>query len=131
MAALADSPVVAFVATVQPHAARSFYRDALGLPLRSEDDYALVFGLAGTSLRVAKVKSFTPQPFTVLGWNVVDLAATLHELVERGVEPMRVDGIPQDARGVWTTPNGAQVVWFKDPDGNTLSITELAKPEGA
>jgi len=30
----------------------------------------------------------------------------------------------QDDLGIWTTPSGAKVAWFKDPDGNTLSVGE-------
>jgi hypothetical protein len=32
-------------------------------------------------------------------------------------------GIEQDDHGIWTTPDGDQVVWLEDPDGNTPSLT--------
>jgi hypothetical protein len=37
----------------------------------------------------------------------------------------RFEGFPQDDLGVCTFPDGARVAWFKDPDGNTLSLTQF------
>ena len=82
----------------------------------------------GTTLRVTKVDGFTPHPFTVLGWVVPDIAGTLDALAQRGVAALRYPGVSQDDRGIWTTPGGDQVAWFCDPDGNTLSLTQLARP---
>jgi catechol 2,3-dioxygenase-like lactoylglutathione lyase family enzyme len=126
-AALATSRLVAFVATAQPDQARAFYRDVLGLTLVSDDPFALVFDANGTTLRVAKVDALAPQPFTVLGWVVPEIAATIRQLLERGVSFERYDamGMAQDDLGIWTAPGGAQIAWFKDPDGNTLSFTQL------
>jgi catechol 2,3-dioxygenase-like lactoylglutathione lyase family enzyme len=114
----------AFVATAQPEHARAFYRDTLGLKLVAEDPFALVFDGGNTILRVQKVQSFTPQPFTVLGWNVSDIAKEVDALTAKGVVFERYSFLRQDARGVWTSPDGASVAWFKDPDGNTLSLAQ-------
>jgi catechol 2,3-dioxygenase-like lactoylglutathione lyase family enzyme len=124
---LATSPVVPFLATAHPSQARTFFEDVLGLRLVSDDPFALVFDANGTTLRVAKVDSLSPQPFTVLGWVVADIAATIRLLAERGVRFERYPemGMVQDDLGVWTAPGGAQIAWFKDPDGNTLSVTQL------
>jgi predicted enzyme related to lactoylglutathione lyase len=73
-------------------------------------------------LRVTVVAALAPQPFTVLGWDVPDIAAAIRELSERGVVFERYDGMEQDAQGAWRAPGGARVAWFKDPDGNTLAI---------
>jgi catechol 2,3-dioxygenase-like lactoylglutathione lyase family enzyme len=121
---LSTSDVVAFVATTQPAQARAFYEGALGLRLISDDPFAIVFDANGTSLRVTKLRQHTPAPFTVLGWHVADIRATLSWLKTRGVEALRVAGLPQDEVGVWTAPGGARIAWFKDPDGNTLSLTQ-------
>jgi catechol 2,3-dioxygenase-like lactoylglutathione lyase family enzyme len=120
-----SSKVMTFVSTAYPDKARTFYRDVLGLTLVSEEPIALVFDVAGVMLRVSVVKKLTPQPFTVLGWQVPDLRASLDELAAKGVafEPFGFPG--QDADGVWTTPDGTLVAWFKDPDGNLLSLTQF------
>jgi len=124
---LADSDPMAFVATARPAAARTFYEDTLGLRLLADDPYAIVFDLHGTTFRVQKVEALAPHPFTALGWKVRDIAATIGDLERRGVRFEHYPGLPQDERGVWTTPDGrAKVAWFKDPDGNTLSLTEAS-----
>ncbi len=118
--------VTAFVATTNPERAKAFYEDTLGLPLVSDDPWALVFSAAGTTLRVQKVERHAPHPFTTLGWNVPDVARDVAALASRGVRFERYDGMQQDEAGVWTSPSGAKVAWFKDPDGNVLSLTEGA-----
>jgi catechol 2,3-dioxygenase-like lactoylglutathione lyase family enzyme len=117
---LAGSRVVAFSATAQPDAARAFYRDALGLKLIHEDNFALVF----EGIRVAKVPQVTAPSYTVLGWHVEDIAAAIRDLNSRGVSFERFGFFEQDDLGIWTAPGGAQVAWFKDPDGNILSLTQ-------
>jgi catechol 2,3-dioxygenase-like lactoylglutathione lyase family enzyme len=124
-AAFAAHKIVAFVATAKPARARSFYRDTLGLRLVSEDGFALVFDAHGTMLRVAIVEDVGARKYTVLGWQVPDIVATARRLREAGVRLQRYPGMGQDKQGVWTSPSGARVAWFKDPDGNTLSITQL------
>ena len=123
---LRAAPIIAFVAATQRDRARAFYADILGLTLTGEDQFALVFDAGGTMLRVAFVEQFEPQGFTVVGWIVADIAVTARDLVARGVEFKHFEWMDQDALGVWHSPSGAQVAWFTDPDGNTLSITQLA-----
>lgn len=102
---------------------RAFYAGTLGLEVVGEDSFALVVRTADLTVRVTLVgKSFHVQPFTVLGWEVDDIHATIRFLAERNVAFVRVDGLDQDDDGVWTAPNGTQVAWFRDPDGNTLSL---------
>ncbi len=116
---------MAFVATCDPDRARKFYCDALGLPLiHDELPFALVFDVGGTMLRVTVVESLKPAPFTVLGWQVPDIATAVKALQSAGVEFQRYAGMPQDELGVWTSPSGAKIAWFKDPDGNTLSLSQ-------
>ena len=123
---LGAQPIIAFVATAQPDRARAFYVDVLGLKLTAEDRYALSFEAGGTMLRLAIVEQLQPQAFTVLGWIVPDCAAAARELASHGVTFHRYPWMEQDDLGIWRAPSGAQVVWFADPDGNTLSITQLA-----
>jgi catechol 2,3-dioxygenase-like lactoylglutathione lyase family enzyme len=117
--------LVAFLTTTQPSKARAFFEGALGFRLVSDDDFALVFDTGGPELRVVKARAHAPAEGTVLGWQVDDVHETIRELVKRGVRFERY-GMPQDEDGVWTAPGGAKVAWFKDPDGNVLSITEDA-----
>src|SRR6185503_12742613 len=98
--------------------ARAFYEDDLGLRVVHDDAFACVVDAHGTSIRITAVEARAAAEYTVLGWTVDDLEASIDELVERGVSFLRFDGIEQDDRGVWVTPVGVRVAWFKDPDGN-------------
>lgn len=122
---LSTCSLVAFIATTDAAAALEFYRDVLGLRLISDDPFALVFDAGGTMLRVTKVKEFVAAPYTVLGWRVADIGAAVGELTGRRVRFERFDGMPQDEAGIWNAPSGARVAWFKDPDGNVLSLTQF------
>jgi catechol 2,3-dioxygenase-like lactoylglutathione lyase family enzyme len=119
-----DGAPVAFLATTNPARARAFYEDTLGLALVADDEFALVFDLRGTRLRVTRVDRLEPQPFTVLGWHVQDAEASVRMLIARGVTFERYPSLEQDALGIWTAPSGTRVAWFKDPDGNVLSVSE-------
>jgi catechol 2,3-dioxygenase-like lactoylglutathione lyase family enzyme len=122
---LADAAVVALVPALDLDRARAFYEGALGLSVEDLNDFALVLRGGGTMVRVTRVETLNPQPFTVLGWIVADIGQTVIGLRDRGVEFRRYDGMDQDERGVWRTPSGGQVAWFADPDGNTLSLTQF------
>lgn len=114
----------AFIATARHDQARAFYSDVLGLRLIEEHEFAMVYDadVGGSTLRLQKVRELRPQEFTVLGWIVDDIEAEVDELVRCGVTFLRVPGLQQDERGIWTPPGGQKVCWFKDPDGNTLSL---------
>ena len=119
--------IVAFVAVTDGDRARAFYRDKLGLRLVSEEPpFALVFDVQGIMLRLSLVKQVTPAGYTVLGWQVPDIVSAAEALESAGVhlERFNLPGMAQDELGIWTAPGGARVAWFKDPDGNTLSISQ-------
>jgi catechol 2,3-dioxygenase-like lactoylglutathione lyase family enzyme len=116
---------MAFAATTDLAAARAFYQRALGLPLTGESPIACTFDAGGTTLRVNTAEAVIAAPYTVLGWTVTDIAATVGDLKARGVDFERFDGVEQDALGIWSAPGGALVAWFKDPDGNMLSLTQF------
>jgi catechol 2,3-dioxygenase-like lactoylglutathione lyase family enzyme len=104
--------------------ATTFYRDTLGLAMAHEDNLAAVFNIGGVTLRVSSVPDFTPHEHTILGFRVPDLAATVRALREKGVVFNIYSRFPQDDLGILTVPGGTvQVAWFKDPDGNVLSVT--------
>jgi len=124
---LEDAEVVAFTATTDLERARAFYADSLGLPLVADTPIALVF----PGLRVTLVDEVAPAAYTVAGWVVADIAAEVAALSGRGVAFNRFPGMEQDDLGIWTTPGGDKVAWFSDPDGNTLSLTELSSGTAA
>lgn len=116
---------MAFVATTDLARAREFYGSTLGVEVVEENPYALVCDVGGTMLRVTLVETPAGVGYTVLGWRVGDIAATVDALAGKGVAFTRYEGMGQDERGIWTTPGGDQVAWFTDPDGNVLSLTQF------
>jgi catechol 2,3-dioxygenase-like lactoylglutathione lyase family enzyme len=121
---LNSAKLVAFAPTTDFDKARSFYEGVLGLKFVALDGFALVMDANGTRIRIAKVGKFTPAQFTILGWDVQRIDDVVSDLEKKGVKFERFPGLEQDKLGVWTAPGGARVVWFKDPDGNILSISE-------
>src|ERR1700756_436776 len=117
--------LMAFVATPDPIRARAFYRDTLGLELVSEDEFALVLDIGGTMLRVTTVQELTPAAYTILGWQVQEVVGAVKSLQQKGVVFERYPGMVQDEHGIWESPGGARIARFKDPDGNTLSLTQF------
>jgi len=116
--------LVGFVAITDGARAKVFY-EKLGLTFVSEDPFAVVFDSNGNMIRLTKVNEFRPQPFTVLGWQVSDIVAAVKRLQGAGVTFERYgEFMQQDELGIWTAPGGTKVAWFKDPDGNTLSVSQ-------
>ncbi|WP_239462023.1 VOC family protein [Occallatibacter savannae] len=125
---LGGSDLIAFAPTTDPAKARAFYEGILGLRLVADHaPFALEFDANGTMLRVTTVHELKPQPFTILGWRVSDVEATIDRLVAAGVAFERYPGMnDSDPHGIWNSPSGARIAWFKDLDGNVLSLTEFA-----
>jgi catechol 2,3-dioxygenase-like lactoylglutathione lyase family enzyme len=123
---LGNQPVIAFVATRDAEGARKFYWEILGLDLVLDQlPFALIFDACGTMLRVTPVRELHPAAYTVLGWQVPDIVAAAKAMEKAGVRFERYPSLEQDELGIWTAPGGAaRVAWFKDPDGNTLSISQ-------
>ena len=115
--------VVTFLLTSKPGEAIGFFRDTLGLNFLRDDGFALVFDMNGVLLRIGKMKSFTPAQHTVLGWESSRIESAVDELVQKGVVFERYPNMGQDQRGIATFPGGDKVAWFKDPDGNVLSVS--------
>jgi len=122
---LASDKVMGFVPITDAARAKTFYADNLGLKFVSEDPFAVVFEANGTMLRLTNIPEFTPQQFTILGWQVSDIVATVKRLQAAGVTFERYgEFMQQDELGIWNAPGGTKVAWFKDPDGNTLSVSQ-------
>jgi catechol 2,3-dioxygenase-like lactoylglutathione lyase family enzyme len=122
---LGSQKLMAFIATADAPRAKAFYLEVLGLRLVADEEWAVVFDANGTMLRLQKAPVVKPQPYTALGWQVADIVSTLAELQRKGVHVERYEHLPQDGHGIWTTPDGSKVAWFKDPDGNLLSVTQF------
>jgi catechol 2,3-dioxygenase-like lactoylglutathione lyase family enzyme len=121
---LGSTNIVAFVPIKDPDKARAFYEGVIGLRFVKDDGFALVFDANGIMVRMARVQQFTPMPFTILGWQVKEIEKIAAELQAEGVPFERFGFFKQDDLGIWTAPTGDKVAWFKDPDGNMLSISQ-------
>lgn len=122
---LGNTEIMAFVPTLDFDKSRAFYEGVLGLRFVSNDGFAMVLDANGITVRVARVQNdFKPAVFTILGWKVSDIETVVSALQERGVAFERFSFFEQDALGIWTAPSGDKVAWFKDPDGNTLSVSQ-------
>ena len=118
--------MMGFLPTKNAKRARDFFEGKLGLRFVGEDPYALVVQSEGTTIRIAKVQEFQPAPYTVLGWQVDDIVQVVTELNSRGVVFEKYPFVEDKELGIWASPEGAKVAWFKDPDGNVLSVSEHA-----
>ncbi|MBV9073525.1 MAG: VOC family protein [Acidobacteria bacterium] len=117
------SQIIGFAMTAKPDAAKRFYGETLRFRFVKDDGFALVFDAHGTMLRIAKAKEVKPAPYTILGWQVDDIAEAVKTLSARGVVFERYPGMSQDKHGIWNS-GGGYVAWFKDPDGNVLSVSQ-------
>jgi catechol 2,3-dioxygenase-like lactoylglutathione lyase family enzyme len=122
---LSAARIVAFVPCRDLEHAKAFYVETLGLKFVSQDSFALVLNVNSTMVRIAKVGEFQPANFTILGFEVPDIRQEVSALRAKGISCEHYPGMQQDEMGVWHSPNGARVAWFKDPEGNVLSLTEF------
>jgi catechol 2,3-dioxygenase-like lactoylglutathione lyase family enzyme len=116
--------LIAFVPIKDAKTSRPFYEGVLGLRFLRDDPFALVMESNGVMVRLAKVPKFTPAGFTVMGWEVSGIEKMVVALEKKGVRFEKFSGMPQDEHGIWSSPSGAKVAWFKDPDGNILSLSQ-------
>ena len=121
---LGSTNIVAFVPTRDAGKARAFYEGVLGLRFVKDDGFAMVLDANGIMIRVAKVPQFTPAQFTILGWQVSEIENVVRGLQKKGVHFEIFGFFKQDELGIWTAPTGDKVAWFKDPDGNILSVSQ-------
>ena len=122
---LAQAELIGFIPTVDAARARRFYVETLGLTFISDDPFAITVRSGTTDIRISRVEAFNPSPHTLLGWKVNDIEAAVEQFVAAGIAFERYPFLEQDAYGIWSAPDGvAKVAWFKDPDGNVLSISQ-------
>ena len=121
---LSECKIIGFIPTTDAARARQFYVETLGFTFVSQDQFATVVQAGGSKIRIANVGTFTPMPFTVLGWEVADIDTEVAALTAAGVLFSRFHFLEQNEAGIWTAPSGDRVAWFQDPDGNTLSLSQ-------
>jgi len=121
---LGSANIVAFVPITDSETARTFYEGVLGLRFINDDGFALVLDANGIMVRAVKMKEVKPAQFTVLGWQVSNIEDVVRHLMNKGVHFETFGFFKQDEFGIWTAPTGDKVAWFKDPDGNILSVSE-------
>jgi catechol 2,3-dioxygenase-like lactoylglutathione lyase family enzyme len=121
---LASSKIIGFVPTKDSVKAKGFYEGILQFQFVSDDMFALVMRAGETMIRIGKVQDFTPAPYTVLGWEVSNIEDVVKWLQKRGVALEKFPFVQDKELGIWTTPNGDKVAWFRDPDGNVLSVSQ-------
>ena len=123
---LSGFDLVTLVGVADMTRARRFYGDVLGLPVVEETPFAVVVDGHGRMLRLTAVQEPAAAPYSVLSWSVDDIGTVVDGLVGRGVKFVRYEGMQQDDRGIWTSPDGARIAWFLDPDRNNLSLVQFA-----
>jgi predicted enzyme related to lactoylglutathione lyase len=124
---LSTAEMINFIATRDGTSCRTFYEEKLGFTVSSDDAMAMILEMKGRLIRVQKLREFTPQQFTVLGWNVRDIAATVTDLERAGILCEHFPGWKQDGHGIMSFPDTTRVAWFKDPDGNILSVAQMPR----
>ncbi len=124
---LSATPIIGFIPTLDAARSRAFYEQTLGLNFVADDGFALVFRSGGNMIRIARMQEYTPAAYTILGWEVADIAAEVAALTAKGLVFARYPFLPKDQvdeHGIWTAPGGDKIAWFQDPDGNTLSVSQ-------
>lgn len=123
---LGSATITALVGTMKPELAKAFYADTLGLTFVNDDGFALVFEGKNARVRVSRVPAVAPAAYAVLAFTVDDIEKEVDGLTAKGVAFARFGFFVQDARGIWSAPDGTKVAWFHDPDLNLLSIVKPA-----
>jgi catechol 2,3-dioxygenase-like lactoylglutathione lyase family enzyme len=103
--------------------ARKFYQDTLGLtPVGGESDEVVVFKSGDSIINVYRSQYAGTNEATAMTWSVVDVDATVAELKDKGVRFEHYDMPQMKREGDIHIAGDIRAAWFKDPDGNILSI---------
>lgn len=121
---LQEPKITALLPTTNPEQSKEFFKNTLGLKLVSEDPYGIEFEGLGSNLRISVVPKFTPHQFAVLGFKIEEINFQVKALTDNGVKFEKYKALNQNELGVWISPGKAKIAWFKDPDGNLLSLTQ-------
>ena len=120
---LSEKNIIGFIPSTNLNKSRIFYEEVLGLQLLSIDEYVIEFKSSCNKLRIIKVDKIPSTEYTKFGWEVSNIIETTKEMRERGINFIKYEGMPQDDDLICTFST-SKVVWFKDSDMNTLSLTQ-------
>ncbi len=122
---LSDCNAMPTIAVRDLRTARKFYEDVLGLAVQEETPEAgvVVYESGSGAVQVYETSSAGTNQATYATWEVDDVASTVTDLREKGVEFEHFPDMPgvilEGDVHVWGVEKAA---WFKDPDGNTLCL---------
>ena len=123
--------VAAGVAVSDMYRARAFYEGKLGLSVGIDSGDNLQYRCAEeTAMHVyLSPEHAGKSTATLVGWGVDDVEWVVDELTSKGVAFERYEEGPiiTDEKGIATFEGGAKVAYFRDPDGNTLSIAQAPR----
>jgi len=104
--------------------AGKFYEETLGLRrVGGEPDTALVYQSGDSTLCVYRSEFAGTNKGTAALWEIEDVEGTVEELKAKGVAFEHYDDLPGLTRkGDIHLAGDFRVAWFKDPDGNILSV---------
>jgi catechol 2,3-dioxygenase-like lactoylglutathione lyase family enzyme len=129
---LSNGRVGATLAVSDFQRARDFYEKKLGLSPQQEmpaDDGqgAVTYGAGGdTSVLVYTSQYAGTNKATAAAWEVDDLDAVVDDLEGKGIEFERYPDLAEvDERGIHKMGEMGRGVWFKDPDGNIISVGQF------
>ncbi len=104
-------------------AAKKFYGETLGLKTSEQYGLLTLHLAGGRDTLVYPKPDHTPATYTILNFQVDDIDAAVDELISRGVELEKYEGLGQDEKGI-NRAGGPYIAWFKDPAGNILAVLE-------
>jgi catechol 2,3-dioxygenase-like lactoylglutathione lyase family enzyme len=122
---LGDSPAVATIPVTDLARAKAFYEGTLGLELNEARPGVATYKSGGGVIFVYETDKAGTNKATTATWPVADVEAVVAELKSRGVAFQRYDDLPEtEMHGDLHVSGGGKVkvAWFKDPDGNILSV---------
>jgi catechol 2,3-dioxygenase-like lactoylglutathione lyase family enzyme len=114
--------MMGFLLTTDYDKAKAFFVEKLEFKFVSLDQFALVVNSGENLVRISKVDALSPLHGTVLGWQVKDIETAVTWLKSRGIVLEKYPFMKN--ADIWTSPSGDKVAWFKDPDGNLLSVSQ-------
>ena len=104
-------------------AAKKFYGEVLGLKTSEQYGLLTLHLAGGRDTLVYPKPDHAPATYTILNFAVDDIDAAVDELISRGVELEKYDGLGQDDKGI-NRAGGPYIAWFKDPAGNILAVLQ-------
>ena len=107
--------------------AKEFYTQTLGLKVLEEGPGLIIHLPGGGTVLAYPKNDHQPATFTILNFVVDNIDKAVDELKNRSVSFERYPGMPQDEKGILrgiSQNMGPDIVWFKDPAGNILSVLQ-------